>query len=233
MLYSTKRLLRGVAYSAQSARWMTQEPVLKELWRGKINPNGQYLDVGCGGGTYSIEFFLRAEAKATLVEYDPELRKLAEAQVAESGFGKTATVLPGDAENLEFSPASFDGVQCIEVLEHLHRPDAALRGMRAATKSGGWLVASVPHPPEWIPNEGHVKEGYTHEEFTTLVEAAGWKVIEVRYCMLILFRLFALLASKGLKPHGFNWLLTLERIIPHSLRIKFLPYDIVVLAKAV
>ncbi|HEY5792167.1 MAG TPA: class I SAM-dependent methyltransferase [Chthoniobacterales bacterium] len=233
MRYSTKRRLRGIAYSAQSARWLTQGSVIKHFWQGKVSPNENYLDVGCGGGTYAIEFFLKRGAQATLIEYDPVLRKLAEDQVSQTGFAAQARILNGDAENLELPASHFAGIQCIEVLEHLHHPAAALQGMRAAAKAGAWLVVSVPHPPEWEPNEGHVKEGYTREELVQLIESSGWKVVETRYCMLLLSRLFAWLAARGLKPHGLNWLLGIENWIPESLRSHFLPYDIVALAKAV
>lgn len=231
MKYTTKRFLRWIAYSPQSARWISQEPTLKKLWRGKIATDKKYLDIGCGGGTYAIECFFKRGAKATLVEYDDKNRRITEKQVEQSGFASLATVTADDAEDLKLPSNEFDGIQCIEVLEHIYHPDRALREMWRVSKEGANLIVSVPHPPEWVPNKGHITKGFTKEELSKLMQENGWEVVEVRYCMLILSRLFSLLSSRGIRPHGLNWLLMLESLVPVTLKYYFLPQDIMILAK--
>jgi SAM-dependent methyltransferase len=61
------------------------------------------------------------------------------------GAQPSPVFLLGDAESLPFCPGSFDFAICSEVLEHLHRPERALREVCAALKSGGWLIVTVPN----------------------------------------------------------------------------------------
>ena len=64
----------------------------------------------------------------------------------------------------------------------------AVAEFRRVARPGARLVISVPHPPEWFPNAGHVVEGCRAEEITRLVEAAGWRVLRTEYCMLEHFK---------------------------------------------
>jgi SAM-dependent methyltransferase len=120
----------------------------------------------------------------------------------------------------------------MEVLEHLHHPEKALAEFRRVARPGARLVVSVPHPPEWFPNDGHVVEGYRAEEISRLVEAAGWRVLRTEYCMLILTRLAMVLLQLIRIPLPLNPLVALENLVPRSLRGKLLPYDVVVVAEA-
>ena len=232
MRYQHKRVAAWLLSNPQSLRWVTQGVVLRRLWQGRVNPTHYCLDVGCGGGSYAIENFLRAGAKAELTDYDDTLLGLAKRQVAEAGFHAQAGFAQASAEALPYADQSFDRVQCLEVLEHLPDPGAALREFHRVCRPDALLVASTPQPPEWFDNPGHVVEGYTPAELSAILRGAGWEPVENEACMLLGFRLAAglLQLTRGL-PLPLNPLVALENWVPRSWRQRCLPYDVVVLAR--
>ena len=229
--YHAKRLLACLLANSQSVRWATQGRLLRRAVREVRKPGIRALDVGCGGGSYAIENHLRHGTPTTLCDYSADLLAMARRQVAESGVSVPAEFAECSAEALPFGDAQYDFIQCMEVLEHLHHPEKALAEFRRVARTGARLVVSVPHPPEWFPNPGHVVEGYRAAEITRIVESAGWRVLRVEYCMLILTRLVGVLQHIFRIPLPLIPLIALENLIPLRWRLKFLPYDIMVVAE--
>ena len=229
--YPAKRVLGLLFANSQSIRWITQGRILRRAAAEFRRPGIRALDMGCGGGSYAIENHLRQGTPATLCDYDGRLLAMARRQVSESGVSTPAEFAECSAEALPFAEKTFDFIQCMEVLEHLHHPEKALTEFRRVARDGARLVISVPHPPEWFPNAGHVVEGYRAPEITRLVETAGWRVIRVEYCMLILTRLASVLLHRLRIPLPLNPLLALENLVPSGMRVRLLPYDIVVVAE--
>jgi 2-polyprenyl-3-methyl-5-hydroxy-6-metoxy-1,4-benzoquinol methylase len=229
--YRAKHLLGFLFANSQSMRWMTQGRILRRAAAEFRRPGVRALDVGCGGGSYAIENHLRHGTPAMLCDYDGTLLALARRQVGESGVSAPVEFAECSAEALPFGDGEFDFIQCMEVLEHLHHPEKALAEFRRVARRGARLVISVPHPPEWFRNEGHVVEGYRAAEITRLVEAAGWRVLRTEYCMLLLTRLVLVLMQIIRLPLPLNPLLALENIVPRPWRAKLLPYDVVVVAE--
>jgi 2-polyprenyl-3-methyl-5-hydroxy-6-metoxy-1,4-benzoquinol methylase len=229
--YRAKRVLGLLFANSQSVRWFTQGRILGRATAEFRRPGIRALDVGCGGGIYAIEHHLRRGTPAMLCDYDGNLLAMARRQVAESGVSTPAEFTECSAETLPFGDGEFDFIQCMEVIEHLHHPDRAVAEFWRVARNGARLVISVPHPPEWFPNPGHVVEGYRAPEITRLVEAAGWRVIRIEYCMLILTRLVGVLLQWLRIPIPLNPLLALENLVPGALRRRLLPYDIVVVAE--
>lgn len=60
---------------------------------------------------------------------------------------KNLSFSAGSAYDLSFTRDTFDLVLCLEVLEHLGRPETALEEL--VRVSGGWVLASVPREPLW------------------------------------------------------------------------------------
>ena len=230
--YRAKRLLGLLFANSQSIRWMTQGRVLRRAAAEFRKPGIRALDAGCGGGSYAIENHLRHGTPAMLCDYAADLLAMARRQVGESGLSTPAEFTQCSAEELPFGDGEFDFIQCMEVLEHLHHPERALAEFRRVARPGARLVISVPHPPEWFPNEGHVVEGYREGEITRLVEAAGWHVVRTEYCMLILTRMVLWMLQTFRFPLPLNPLLALENLVPRRWRDRLLPYDIVVVAEA-
>lgn len=70
------------------------------------------------------------------------------AVAAARGIGLDARVID-DAAALPFDSESFDFVLCIEVLEHLFRPDLAASEIARVLRPGGTVLITVPNVAYW------------------------------------------------------------------------------------
>lgn len=229
--YQSKRLLGVLFSNSQSIRWATQGRILADAAQEFRRAGLRAIDVGCGGGSYAIEHHLRHGTPTMLCDYSEDLLSLARQQVADISLSVAAEFVRCSAERLPFPDGSYDFIQCMEVLEHLHQPEVALAEFRRVARPGARLVISVPHPPEWFHNEGHVVEGYTKAAITKLVSDSGWRVIRVEYCMLIFTRLVLAIQQLLPTPLPLIPIIQLENLVPRAWRRYLLPYDIVVVAE--
>lgn len=104
--------------------------------------------------------------------------------------GSAVALSVQDVENLAYRDDSFDLIACCEVLEHVSRPQKALREINRVAKDR--VVFSVPREPLWrILNclrgkylaslgntPGHVNH-WSKSGFVDLVQRHGFLVIEV------------------------------------------------------
>jgi ubiquinone/menaquinone biosynthesis C-methylase UbiE len=95
------------------------------------------LDVGCGTGFLSLELAARGY-RVTGVDFAPSMIARAERKAAERGL--EVRFEQGDAEQLPFSPASFDLVISRHVLWTLPHPEAAVDEWIRVLRPGGRLV---------------------------------------------------------------------------------------------
>ncbi len=104
------------------------------------------LDVGCGAGLLS-EAMAQAGARVTAIDLAPNLLKVARLHGLETGikvdYRETSVEALADA-----SPAAFDAVICMEMLEHVPDPASIIEAGARLLKPGGWLfVATVNRTP--------------------------------------------------------------------------------------
>lgn len=93
------------------------------------------LDAGCGEGELLRRGVLPAGLKPVCL--DLRMDSLADVQEAKR--------VRGSVQALPFAARSFDMVTCLEVLEHLADPSAAVRELARVAR--GAIVLSVPHEP--------------------------------------------------------------------------------------
>lgn len=87
--------------------------------------------------------------------------------------------LYGDAESIPVEDASFDAVLCTQVLEHVPRPEDALREFSRVLDAGGILIATVPFL--WEEHETPFDYyRYTRYGIEHLARSAGFTEVEVR-----------------------------------------------------
>ncbi len=99
------------------------------------------LDVGCGGGLLS-EALAQAGAKVTAIDLAPNLLKVARLHGLESGIKVGYREMPVEALAAE-SPASFDAITCMEMLEHVPDPASVIEACARLLKPGGQLFLST------------------------------------------------------------------------------------------
>ncbi|HEY3862555.1 MAG TPA: methyltransferase domain-containing protein [Verrucomicrobiae bacterium] len=82
--------------------------------------------------------------------------------------------------------ASFDGIVCVEVIEHVLADDALASQMARVLKPGGWLCLTTPNgdyirnePPHYNPD--HVRH-YTRQGLTELL-SRHFSEVKVRYAV--------------------------------------------------
>jgi 2-polyprenyl-6-hydroxyphenyl methylase/3-demethylubiquinone-9 3-methyltransferase len=140
------------------------------------------LDVGCGGGILS-ESMARRGARVLGIDLSRAVLEVAELHALEAGV--TVEYRTVAAEELASErPAAFDAVTCMEMLEHVPDPAAALAALGALVKPGGDVIVSTlnrtPHAfavaivgAEWITR---VLPRGTHEylKFIRPSELARW-----------------------------------------------------------
>ena len=159
---------------------------------------GRVLDAGCGTGYGSL-----------LLASSPEVREVVGVDVDARAIGhakrfyrspkvrfQRLDLLSGEAQRL----GSFAAIVCLEVLEHLARPERLLESLHLLLEPGGRLWISTPlGRGRAVPSsqEGHVFQ-LRRDEFERLLEG--------RFC----FRLFGQ-KGEGIEPwrHGGRYFLML------------------------
>jgi 2-polyprenyl-3-methyl-5-hydroxy-6-metoxy-1,4-benzoquinol methylase len=90
-----------------------------------------------GGGSRTAIVLPAAETVITTIDISP-------VQIAENTYA-TCKIL-GDLCTYSYAPESFDLIVCMEVLEHLEDPIAAVRRFVPAVRPGGLIVIGAPNP---------------------------------------------------------------------------------------
>lgn len=117
-------------------------PVRFDFIEKHCSPEGlRFLDVGCGGGLLS-ETLAQSGAHVTGIDLAPDLIEVARLHALESQLTvdyQTISVQSVAAQQ----PGQFDGVTCMELLEHVPDPAAIISACAQALKPGGWLFLST------------------------------------------------------------------------------------------
>ena len=139
-------------FSQLAHRWWDPESEFKPLHQ--INPlrlewidshasiaGKRVLDIGCGGGILSESMAVKG-AEVTGIDLSSNALAVARLHLMESGH--SVEYLEVSAEQLaEQSPASFDVVSCMEMLEHVPNPASTIAACAALVKPGGHVFFST------------------------------------------------------------------------------------------
>ena len=103
-------------------------------------PGKRVLDIGCGGGILSESMAVKG---ATVTGIDLSNKALAVARLHLLESGNTVEYREISAEQLAGeSPASYDVVSCMEMLEHVPNPASTIAACAALVKPGGHVFFS-------------------------------------------------------------------------------------------
>jgi SAM-dependent methyltransferase len=226
-----RKLLRSLFMMGDDVRPIVQGPIVHRFIGTQQNQCS--LDAGCGRGTYT-RHLLKYSKQVFALDYSADH---IDALQRRSGHLDQLSLHVGSADKLPFGNEQFDLVTHCEVLEHIHDDQKVVSELYRVLQPGGRLVLSVPVPPAPIDDSEHVREGYTLEEISELLQEAGFEIIRHQYCMfnltknLITFQCWWGERVKLLLPTFLLLPLYIERFFPPTASEKNLPYDVVIEAR--
>jgi 2-polyprenyl-6-hydroxyphenyl methylase/3-demethylubiquinone-9 3-methyltransferase len=114
---------------------------LQYVERAAPLPDKPVLDVGCGGGILS-EAMARAGARVLGIDLSQAVLDVAELHALEGKVSVEYRAIAAE-ELAQERPAAFDLVTCMEMLEHVPDPAAAVKALAALVKPGGDVIVST------------------------------------------------------------------------------------------
>ena len=140
-------------FSDLAHRWWDKESEFRPLhqinplrlnWIQSLVPlqDRKVLDIGCGGGILS-DAMARQGAQVLGVDLAVKSLKVAQLHALEAGT-QGVQYREISAEDLAAEQAAkFDGVTCMEMLEHVPDPSAIVKACAKLVKPGGWVFFST------------------------------------------------------------------------------------------
>lgn len=140
-------------FSELAHRWWDQDSEFRPLhrinplrleWINKMSPvaGKRVLDVGCGGGILA-DSLARKGANVLGIDLSTKALRVAQLHAMET---QTPSIeyreVSAEALAAE-SPAQFDVVTCMEMLEHVPDPSSVVQACATLVKPGGWVFFST------------------------------------------------------------------------------------------
>lgn len=139
-------------------------------------PFEMLVDAGAGGGGYTVEILRRGiSRKVVAVESDSANFEVLKNRALD--FSGQVEIHECYLEDTPVENGSASAVICNQVLEHIEDHQRAAQKLVNMLAPGGLLVASVPRSPVALPQVGHVRDGYTEQEFEDLFASIGMEKI--------------------------------------------------------
>jgi len=178
-----KRLLRSLlrrwCLTANTIRYRVEWPRLEAAAR-IAGPVETIFDGGAGSGEFARRMLMGRHCRK-VIALEPETFTLLQQNL---GRLPGTQLIEGSLLSIPLPDESVDLAMSTQVIEHIEDHQRAASEMARIVKPGGWVLITVPHPPEHFPQPGHVREGYTVADLT------------------------ALMAPHGCVPHHSDWFLT-------------------------
>lgn len=153
--------------------------VRNELIVGLVNkffPGAQqFLEIGCGNG-----------AVLGAIATSRSWQRLVGSELHPSGLAYARKRLPSEVELVQMDardiPAQgvFDLIGAFDVIEHIADDEQVLRGMRAATQTGGGAIIAVPqHPWLWsrVDDISYHQRRYRRGELEAKLVRNGFEIL--------------------------------------------------------
>jgi SAM-dependent methyltransferase len=158
--------------------------LLGEWYVSRVRPDDCILDLGAGVGTHAGR--CRRAGARQVVGVDRSEKNLAAARALVAPAG-VRLVRCDATKPLPFRSEVFTGALLLDILEHLHDAEAAVRECVRVLRPGAWVAVALPNSETtwkqryrraglfWMSDRDH-KQEYRWPEIVQLLEAAGLRV---------------------------------------------------------
>jgi SAM-dependent methyltransferase len=181
-----RRYLRGkdpAAYRAWKAAYWNDLLARHAAEFGLDRPQ-DLLDAGCGPA--GVNLVLPDHAAHRVTALDPLLDRYRELPAWPALERPEVRYVTGPLEGApeRLGTAAFDGVLCLNAINHVDDLGAALDALGRLTRPGGWLLLGVDaHTAGWrkrlfrlLPGDALHPHQHDADEYVRLLEARGWTV---------------------------------------------------------
>jgi 2-polyprenyl-6-hydroxyphenyl methylase/3-demethylubiquinone-9 3-methyltransferase len=151
------------------------------------------VDVGCGGGILAEAMASRG-ARVTGIDLSVKPLRVAQLHALEAGVAVDYRETSAEALAQE-SPAAFDVVTCMEMLEHVPDPGSSVQACSRLARAGGWVfISTINRNPKaflfaivgaeyvlrLLPRGTHEYAKFIRpSELATMARRAGLDVVEI------------------------------------------------------
>ncbi|MCY3916035.1 MAG: class I SAM-dependent methyltransferase [Chloroflexi bacterium] len=175
--------------------------LISQAIMARIQPQADplILDVATGAGRLPLIMARNGCFRGHVLGMDASRRMLdvARRKVAAERFEGYITLTRHDAgERLPFDDDAFDVVTCLEALEFLPDPQAALKEMCRVLRPGGALLTSIRIDTRWMPNRA-----WNEQKMRRELEALGMRDIRIEIWQEDYSQVWALKAGES-EPTG-------------------------------
>jgi 2-polyprenyl-3-methyl-5-hydroxy-6-metoxy-1,4-benzoquinol methylase len=164
--------LESLGAAPSVSRWMLSNFV--------AHLGDRVFEAGCGSGNLTEHLIDRR--KLTVVDIDEaHVRRIHE----RFGHLENVEVEQGDLQNVDLYERSdgYDSILCVNVLEHLDKPELVVEGFHRMLNPGGHALILVP-AHEWLFSDADValqhRKRYSEVELVEILENAGFDSIAVK-----------------------------------------------------
>jgi SAM-dependent methyltransferase len=125
--------------------WQTADELRSFVDALAIGRESRLLDVGCGSGGPALRVAEMTGCSVVGIDVHEDGIETAKITAAERGLTEQATFIRADAGGpLPFDAATFDGILCVDAINHLPDRAEVLREWSRVLKVGGRLVYADP-----------------------------------------------------------------------------------------
>lgn len=168
-----KRFLRSVlrhwCLTANTIRYRVEWPRLAAALEVS-GPVETLFDGGAGSGEFAKRILASGYCRK-LIALEPESFALLQENL---GLLRETKLIEGSLLDIPLPDQSVDLAMSTQVIEHIEDHRRAAAELARIVRPGGWVLITVPHPPEHFPQPGHVREGYTAKDLTALMAPFGF-----------------------------------------------------------
>ena len=157
------------------------------------------LDVATGTGRVPLVMARNARFQGQVIGLDASRRMLdrAREKIVAGHFESFISLIQHDASELPFEDGSFDVVTCLEALEFMPRPRAALAEMIRVLRPGGLLLTTIRIDTLWMPGRT-----WSEARMRAELEALGMRDIDMMIWQEDYSQVWALKAGRSQPIRG-------------------------------